>query len=183
LAVLVPWLAVACSQSGKQADVAGQMSARWEGSRDGDFTAPASASWCQARRMLEVRSIRGDTGIAMALHPRRSLAAGSYRIVEPAKAESVPPAAAVAVRWLGKNLVQGFRSDSGQLELERSSTGQLSGRLHARARSVVDTERIVLTASFQNVTPDSAVGCTAPDTTDEDLAPDDTGEMTETMVN
>jgi hypothetical protein len=182
LAFLLP-LVLACDQRAKPADAAGQLSASWDGSVDGSMTGPASATWCQARHLLEVRSIRGDTGIALALYPRRGLTAGPYRIVEPARAESVPPAAGVAVRWLTQNMVQGFRSDSGQLELERSSTGQLSGRLRARARSVVDTQRIVLTASFRDVTPHpDSLACTPPDTADEDPA-DDVDEPGDTMVD
>ncbi len=181
---LLPWLALACDQESKQAGTAGQLSAQWGGSRDGSVTATASATWCEVQRRLEIRGIRGDTGIALALYPRRALTAGSYRIVEPAKAESVPPAAGVAVRWLAQNLVQGFRGDSGQLELERSNTGQLSGRLQARARSVVDTQRILLTASFRDVTPHlDSLACVPPDTTDEDLPPDDTDEPGDTMVD
>jgi hypothetical protein len=174
LTLLLSGLALACDLQSRQADAAGQLSASWDGSREGSMTAPASATWCEVERRLEIRSIRGDTGIALALYPRRRPTTGSYRVVEPAKAESMPPAAGVAVRWLARNLVQGFRGDSGQLELERASTGKLSGRLHARARSVVDTQRIMLTASFRDVTPHpDSLGCTPADTTDEDLPPDD----------
>jgi hypothetical protein len=90
----------------------------------------------------------------------------------------------VAVRWLTRNVVQGFRGDSGQLELERSRIGQLSGQVHARARSVVDTQRITLTASFRDLTPrPDSLGCTPINRTDEDLAPGDTAEAGDTMVN
>jgi hypothetical protein len=148
------------------------------------MTAPASATWCEVRHLLEIRSIRGDTGIALALYPKRRLTAGTYQILEPAKAESVPPAAGVAVRWLARNVVQGFRGDSGQVELERSGTGRLSGQLHARARSVVDTQRITLTASFRDLTPwPDTLGCTPVDTTGEDLMPEDEGEPADTVVN
>ena len=184
LAFLAAWLVLACDPPDRQADVAGQMNVRWDGSRDGGMTAPASATWCEVRRLLEIRSIRGDTGVAVALYPVRALTAGSYRIVEPARAESMPPAAGVVVRWLGRNAVQGFRGDSGQLQLERSNTGRLSGRLEARARSVVDTQRISLTASFRDLTPrPDSLGCTPVDTTDEDLELDDTGEPDSTMVD
>jgi DNA-binding cell septation regulator SpoVG len=177
-------LVLACDQRTRPADVAGEMSIRWSGSRDGDMTAPASATWCEGQRLLEIRSIRGDTGIALAVYPTRRPRAGSYRIVEPAKAESVPPAAGVAVRWLARNVVQGFRGDSGELQLERSSTGQLSGQVHARARSVVDTQRIRLTATFRDLIPRlDTLGCMPVDTTDEDLTSDGAGEPGDTMVN
>ena len=182
---LVAWLVLGCEPRGPQADDAGQMTVRWDGSPDGSVTAPASATWCELRRRLEVRSIRGDTGIALAVYPSgRRPATGSYPMVEPAKADSVRPAAGLAVRWLARNLVQGFRGDSGQLQLKRSSTGQLSGQVQARARSVVDTQRITLTATFQDLMPrPDSLDCTPADTTEEELPPDDTDEPGDTMVD
>jgi hypothetical protein len=160
------------------------MSVRWTGSKDGSMTAPASATWCDVQRLLEIRSIRGDTGVALALYPTRRLTAGSYRILEPAKAESLPPAAGVAVRWLARNVVQGFRGDSGEVQLERSRTGRLSGQVRARARSVIDTERIMLTASFRDLTPGpDSLGCTPLDTTTDDPTPEDAGQAGDTMVD
>jgi hypothetical protein len=184
LVFLVPWLVLACDSRAEPAEGGGQMTARWDGSRDGSMTAPASATWCDVRRLLEIRSIRGDTGIALALYPPKSLTTGSYRILEPEKAESLPPAAGLAVRWLAQNIVQGFRGDSGQLQLERSNTGQLSGRVYARARSVVDTQRIMVTATFRDLTPrPDSMGCTPTDTTDEDLEAENAGEPGDTMVD
>ena len=185
LAFMIAGLVLACDQRIRPAGVKGQMSIQWSGSVDGNVTAaPATATWCEVRRLLEIRSIRGDTGIALAVYPTTRPTGGSYRIVEPAKAESVPPAAGVAVRWLTRNLVQGFRGDSGQLQLERSSTGQLSGRVQARARSVVDTQRIQLTATFRDLTPVlDPLSCAPVDTTDEDLTPEDAGEAGDTMVD
>lgn len=184
LAFVVAGLLLACDQTIRTAGGKGQMSIQWSGSGDGNVTAPATATWCEVQRLLEIRSIRGDTGIALAVYPTTRPTGGSYRIVEPAKAESMPPAAGVAVRWLTRNAVQGFRGDSGQLELERSSTGQLSGRVHARARSVVDTQRIQLTGTFRDLTPMlDTLGCGPVDTTDEDLAPEDAAEAGDTMVD
>jgi hypothetical protein len=184
LGFLMLGLALACQPRDRQADIAGEMTVRWDGSRDGGMTAPAFATWCEPRRLLEIRSIRGDTGIALALYPPKRITAGAYSIVEPARAESLPPAAGVAVRWLARNIVQGFRGDSGELQLERSSTGQLSGQVHARARSVVDTQRIRLTASFRDLTPrPDSLNCTSADTSEEDLAPDGSDEPAETMVD
>jgi hypothetical protein len=136
----------------------------------------AVAEWCEYRRMLEIRMVQGDTGIALALYPAKALGTGVYPIVEPARAESVPPAAVLAVRWLTQTTVQGFQGDSGQVNLERSTTGQLSGRVAARARSVVDTQRIRVTGTFRDLTigPDT-LGCDPLDTTDEDADPEDTG--------
>jgi hypothetical protein len=107
--------------------------------------------------MLEIQAVRGDTGIALAVYPGKALAPGAYPVTEPERAESVTPAAAVATRWPTKTQIQGFRGDSGQVTLQRSSSGRFSGRMKARARSVVDTQRITLSGSFSDllVQPDS----------------------------
>jgi hypothetical protein len=178
LAFLLTWLGLACEPGNQLPDGPGEMTVQWTGSVDGSMTAPASATWCEVQRLLEIRSIRGDTGIALALYPTRKPTAGSYPILEPARAESLPPAAGVAVRWLARNVVQGFRGDSGRLQLERSSSGKLSGQLQARARSVVDTQRIRLTADFRNLTPrPDTLNCTPVDSTE------DAGGAGDTMVD
>jgi hypothetical protein len=122
------------------------------GSDAGKLSASATAGWCASRHMLEIRAIRGDTGVALAVYARETLAVGIYPVKPPARAESIPPAAGLALRWLGPKLVQGFQGDSGSVRLERSGTGQISGTLIARARSVVDTHRVQLRGNFQDLT-------------------------------
>ena len=180
--VLLCWLPAGCSPKPNEREL-GQITIRWDGSREGSLSGPASAGWCPVLRLLQIRSIRGDTGVALALYPGETLGAGSYRIVEPVKAESVLPAAGIAVRWLSRNVVQGFQGDSGQLELKRSAAGRLSGRVHARARSVVDTERIVLTGTFQDLKPlPDSQGC-APRDSEVNFEPGDTVEPDPTDVD
>jgi hypothetical protein len=158
----------------------GHFEVRWQGARDGSISGTASAAWCAVRKVLEIRIVQGDTGIALALYPAKELAAGVYRVVEPAKAESLAPAAGVAVRWPSQTVVQGFQGDSGSVELERSDTDQFSGQISARARSVVDTQRIRLSGRFRDlmVKPDTR-GCPLADSAaaepDEDAEPGDTG--------
>ena len=86
-------------------------------------------------------------------------------MVDPPKAESLPPAAAIAVRWLGQTVVQGFQGDSGSVILERSPAREsgLAGSGHG-ARSVADTQRIRLDGSFRDlVVKPAASGCVDPD--------------------
>ena len=149
--VLIAWLA-ACQSASKGAGGAGRLDVRWTGRDPGSMSAPASASWCASRHMLEVRSIQGDTGLALALYPAETLTAGVYRVVAPPRAESLPPAASVALRWLTPKVVQGFRGDGGTVRLERSSSGQVSGQVSARARSVVDTQRLTISGTFRDLT-------------------------------
>lgn len=169
-------MGTACRELPDRAAGAGRLEVRWEGSASGDLSGPATARWCDLQRVLEIRTVRGDTGIALALYPGKALAPGAYPVVDPARAESVPPAAAVAARWPTKTQVQGFRGDSGRIDLQRSSRGQLSGSVTARARSVIDTQRIVLTGTFRDllVRADS-LGCQLPDTLPDDPEAADTG--------
>jgi len=154
----------------------GHLEATWEGKEPGRISGVATAGWCALRSVLEIQTVRGDTGIALALYPGKGLAPGAYRVLDPVKAESLPPAAGVAVRWLSKSVIQGFQGESGRVDLERSPSGLLSGRVRAHARSVVDTQRIVLTGAFRDVAvhPDS-LGCAPAVPPDEDAAAADTG--------
>jgi hypothetical protein len=158
---------------------AGHLEVEWTGSVRSRISGPATAQWCGLRRLLEIQTVQGDTGIALALYPAETLAVGTYRVVDPIKAESIPPAAGIALRWLAQNAVQGFRGDSGTVELERSTGGLLSGTVKARARSVVDTQRVAITGTFRGLTarPES-LGCveSLQDTEmGEDAEPGDTG--------
>jgi hypothetical protein len=174
--LLLAWMIGGCRQAPSNAPPKGHLDVGWQGRDPGRIAGSAAAGWCALRRVLEIHTVRGDTGIALALYPGKSLAPGVYRVLDPVKAESVPPAAAIAVRWLGKSVIQGFQSDSGRIDLQRSSSGLLSGRVSARARSVVDTQRIVLTGTFRDVLvrPDS-LGCQPAEPPDDDADPDDTG--------
>jgi hypothetical protein len=142
------------------------------------ISGPATAEWCGIRKLLEIRAIQGDTGLALALYPADTILAGHYLVIAPPKAESAPPAAAVALRWLTQAAIRGFQGESGSLVLDRSQSGTLSGRLAAGARSVSDTQRVVVTGTFRDlkVRPQTH-GC-SPEPADsegqDDTTPDDT---------
>lgn len=172
--LVLAWV-LACAQEPPPSE--GSLEVSWAGKDSGSISGSANARWCALRRVLEVQTIQGDTGIALALYPGQSVVPGNYPVLESTRAESLPPAAAVALRWLGPSVVQGFRGDSGRVVLERTGEGRFSGRLSSRARSVVDTQRITLTGSFRDlvVRPDS-LGCTAPEEdVSQDADPADTG--------
>jgi hypothetical protein len=172
-------LIAGCRPAHEQPAKAGQLEVQWTGSSPGKLAGSATAEWCAERRLLEIRTIQGDTGVALALYPAKAIEPGRYPIVEPARAESTPPSAGLALRWLTPTSVQGLRGDSGAVDLQRSPSGQLSGRLKARARSVVDTLRVTLTGSFHDLTirPESR-GCTEPSEN-----PDDAAEANDTSVH
>jgi hypothetical protein len=170
-------LVAACREAPGRSSAPGHLEVEWDGSSKGRLSGTASATWCDVQRVLAIRVVRGDTGIALAIYPEKTLAPGAYTVVEPARADSVPPAAAVAARWPTKSVIQGFQGDSGRVLLQRSSSGRFSGQVGARARSVVDTQRIVVTGTFRDllVQPDS-LGCHTDDELPGEAAEDpDTG--------
>jgi hypothetical protein len=174
MGLLIPvCLLGACRQEFNWGGGSGHLDARWTGTEKGTISAPATAEWCGIRKLLEIRAIQGDTGLALVLYPADTIVAGDYRVVDPPKAESLPPAAGVGLRWLTQNAIRGFQGESGAVVLERSQSGALSGRLAARARSVTDTLRVVISGTFRNlsVRPQSR-GCLAPEPEDSDFQDD-----------
>lgn len=166
-----------CRATRDQSNRSGHLEVQWAGPRAGRIAGPATAEWCAGHRFLEIRTIEGDSGVALVLYPAKALGSGHYPIIEPPGSASTPPSASLALRWLTPTAVQGLRGDSGGVDLERSSAGQLSGRLKARARSVVDTLRVTLSGVFQNLTVHSgAQECAdSPDQQDEAAEAGDTG--------
>lgn len=152
----------------------GQLDAHWTGTEEGRISGPATAEWCSIRKLLEIRALQGDTGVALALYPTDTIVAGEYRVIDPPKAESLPPAAGVALRWLTQTAIRGFQGESGAVVLERSQSGTLSGHVVAGARSVTDTMRVVISGTFRNLTVrPQARGCAAPETADSDAQHDE----------
>ena len=153
----------ACNRRSPSPGGGGQIDMRWTGSGGGRLSGPATAEWCAIHRLLEIRSIRGDTGIALALYPADSLTSGRYRVRRPAQAESLRPAAGLALRWAAQTSIKGFQGESGSVLLERTGSEALSGRLVATARSVADTGRLQVSGTFTELALRPASrGCTRP---------------------
>ncbi len=163
-------LMAACGKWESQRLPAGRLEARWTGADSGKISAPAAAEWCAHRLLLEIRAIQGDTGLALALYAVDTIASDSYRVVEPTRADSARPVAGIALRLFSQTAIKGYQGDSGTVLLERSGSGQLSGSLAARARSVQNGEQIRLSGKFERVAvmPQKR-GCTPepPDTTED----------------
>jgi hypothetical protein len=172
---LATWglMAAACSGEKSAPIPGGSLELQWVGSDTGKLAAPAVGEWCDSLRILEVRAMQGDTGIALVLYPADSAEPGEYPLVVPERADSVRPAAAVAIRWFAETSIRGFRSDSGTVTLTTVAPG--AGRFAGRVRSATEGSRLNLTGSFQGVvvTPapaDCAGVAPDPDDTDPDLA-------------
>lgn len=141
----------ACGKPLAQRSLVGRLEARWRGAESGQILASAAAEWCEDRRMLEIRAIQGDTGLAVAVYAVDTIVSDSYPVLEPARADSSHPSASVALRLFAQTSIKGYQADSGTVILERSGSGPISGRLTARARSVVNGAQIRLTGKFQGV--------------------------------
>lgn len=152
----VSWLAfcyaAACSAPPGRQNGNGWIEASWTGADTGEMAAPMTAEWCDVRGALEIRGVAGDTGLGLVLYPVDTIDADSYPIVPPERADSLPPAAALALRVFSPNTIQGYQGDSGTVALERSEDGELSGVFEARARSVVNGQLLTVTGKVRDLT-------------------------------
>jgi hypothetical protein len=132
---------------------------QWTGADTGKLSAPAVAEWCDSLRLLQVRAIHGDTGVALVLYPLDAGMAGSsrvppgkYPVLPPERADSGRPSAAVALRWFAETSIRGFRGDSGLVTLESSAPGAGAGKFSAALRSATEGSRVTVSGSFQSLT-------------------------------
>src|SRR3954470_18170325 len=138
MALTVVLSALGCDRLPLSRDTGGQIEVHWIGSERGALSAPATAEWCSIRRQLEIRGGRGDTGVAIIVHPVDTISGRQYRLTNPEQAESLAPAASVALRWVALTSIKGFQGESGSVNLQRAASGEWSGRLRAAVRSVSD---------------------------------------------
>ncbi|MGH7509824.1 MAG: hypothetical protein ACREMZ_10170 [Gemmatimonadales bacterium] len=150
--LLVLSLASGCNGGVSSRSGAGHLEARWTGADTGAISAAAVAEWCDERRLLQIRAVRGDTGFAVALYPPVILALDSYPVLRPGARDSVVPSARVALRWFGPTSIEAYQGDRGAVVLEGTDSGNVSGSLQARARSVSTNDQITLTGTFRNLT-------------------------------
>ena len=141
---------IACDRPARDDGNAGGLVAEWTGSDTGRMAGPARAEWCDSLRMLEIRAIQGDSGLAIAVFPDSLPRADSYPMLPPDRADSTPPSAAAALRWFAETSIKGFQSDSGHVVLERAD-GRITGRFQAAMRSINDEMRLDVRGSFREV--------------------------------
>ncbi len=113
----------------------GRVEARWSGATSGRVAAAGSATWCPGDSTLHLLALRGDTGLALLIRPRDSLAPGRYPVMAPPAARSARPAAAAALRSTGPTRILGYRSSGGSLTLERAGP-RLAGSFRIEAGGV-----------------------------------------------
>jgi hypothetical protein len=152
LAVVVLVLGTACSRDQPAGSPGSTLEVKWVGSDTGKLVAPVVAEWCDSLRVLELRAVRGDTGIALALYPAESVTAGHYPLVPPERGDSTRPSSAVALRWFAETSIRGFQGDSGSVSLAAGGPGAGGGSFAARLRSTTEGSRLHVTGSFQGLT-------------------------------
>ena len=157
---------LACSSRNSPPPRGGSLQVEWIGADTGKLSAPAVAEWCDSLKMLELRAISGDTGVALALYPSDSVTTGvaagpaDYRVVEPHRADSNRPAGAIALRYFAETSIRGYRGDSGTVTLKVLDPGAGAGRFSAYLRSATDGSKLTVTGSFEGLTVSAAPpGC------------------------
>ncbi len=111
----------------------GRLESRWTGADTAQFAATATAQWCAMGKYVEIQAVRGDTGILVAVFPKDTGWAGTYRLTA-APDEASRPTALVVWRWADLSKVDGVRSDSGTVQLRREPGGKVSGKCRSKDR-------------------------------------------------
>jgi hypothetical protein len=145
-------LGTGCSRDKPAVSPDGTLEVEWIGSDTGKLVAPVVAEWCDSLRVLELRAVRGDTGIALALYPAESVTAGHYPMVAPQRGDSTRPSSAVALRWFAETSIRGFQGDSGSVSLAAAGPGAGGGSFAGRLRSTTEGSRLSVTGSFRGLT-------------------------------
>lgn len=172
---------MACGREEPAAPPGSRLEVQWVGGDTGKLVAPAVAEWCGSLRVLELRAMHGDTGIALALYPADSMSRGEYPIVTPERGESTRPSAAVALRWFAETSIRGFRGDSGAVTLTALDSGAGAGNFAARLRSATEGSRLTVTGSFRGLTVGPApADCAGVAEDPDDTVPDIAEEFRET---
>jgi hypothetical protein len=146
-------------------DGSGTLTARWTTPTDTtSLTMPVTGRWCVGPGRLDLRAATGDTGLGLAIYPTDSVAfAGSYPVLEPGGQLQVRPSAAVALRWMGKVLVQGWWGDSGSVTLSGGKLRGLSGQGEAWLVSALGPDSVTaLEFSFRGVRAGNDTLCDVP---------------------
>ena len=140
-----------------------RLRARWSGADTSVFETRATAELCDTLRLIEIRAISGDTGLALALYDSGAVRPGTMPIRVPSHSDSSLPRAALALRWFSRTAVQGFQGDSGEVVLRPGGARTLSGTFHATARAISGAGRLKVEGSFDELpVGPSTRGCIPP---------------------
>ncbi|HEU4647531.1 MAG TPA: hypothetical protein VFS33_00630 [Gemmatimonadales bacterium] len=107
--------------------------------------------WCPGPKLAIVTGVQGDTGIGLVVYPRDSLVAGTYRVLSPDTARAAAPAAAVALRLMTRNAIEGFQGRSGTLTITEVRDRHFSGKLQAEIEVVGGVRRFDLQGELSDL--------------------------------
>ena len=181
LGVLALLLAAGCNPLSDS----GTLSAHWTVPGDtaaASLSMPVTGRWCVGPSRLDIRAASGDTGLGIALYPSDSSAmAGTYTVLAPGGQLQVRPSAGVALRWVGKVLVQGWWGDSGTVTLSGGPVRGLSGSGAVSLVSGRDQDSaIALAFEFRGVRVQNDTLCDRPEV---EASPDSSGTLTDDGVD
>ena len=142
--IILPSLFTCLSCGSADHGSTGTLDATWTGAEQGSLRSTAVAQWCPERRFAEILAVHGDTGVAIALRDVDSIRPGRYAAVLPDSADTTAASATVALRFLSRTSITGFRSDSGQVTVTRARDGTLGVEFQVRARAPEAAPRIDL---------------------------------------
>ena len=146
LAWVIPVLLVSACGRGK--DGRGRIELGWTGADTGRLSVPATAQWCPADTALEVSGVEGDSGVAVAIFPADTIAAGVYPVGAPRQGLA-RPRAGIALRRFGENLILGYYSLSGTVTVDTASP--LHGALQATLKNLNTGEQVNVSGSFRGL--------------------------------
>jgi len=130
----------------------GRLSVHWTGPDTATFSSAAVAEWCAPLHLLEVRAVSGDTGAGIVLYPADTITPGVYPVRRPDVADTtLPPSAAVALRWSSRTTIMGYQADSGGVTVERTPDARLAGRFTIHARPLGTGSLLKGTGSFEGL--------------------------------
>jgi hypothetical protein len=92
--------------------------------------------WCPGPKLAIVTGVQGDTGVGLVVHPRDSLVSGTYPIRDADSARATAPAAAVALRLMSRNAIEGYQGRRGTLTVTDVRDRRFSGKLQAELEVV-----------------------------------------------
>jgi len=161
-AIVLPFLLSCLSCGSADLGGTGTLEAAWTGADNGSVRTTAVAQWCPERRFAEILGVHGDTGVAIALRELDSIRPGRYAAVLPDSADTTGPSATVALRFLSRTSITGFRSDSGEVTVTRARDGSLAVDFAVRARAPEAAARIGLRGRAAGVAiRDGGIDCAA----------------------
>jgi hypothetical protein len=120
---------------------------RAEGSMQGRGT----VVWCPSSKLAIITGVQGDTGVGLVVHPRDSLVPGTYPIRDADSARTTAPAAAVALRLMSRNAIEGYQGLDGALTITDVRDRRFSGKLRADVDVVGGVRRLDLQGELRDL--------------------------------